>query len=138
MSDPYRPIRLIVAGSRTFDDYDYLCRKLDKHYMVYRDITVLSGAAKGADLLGERWAFSWWWKVMRFHPDYEKYGKAAPVYRNQEMAEASTAKIEGSKINYEGHLCAFWDGKSKGTEDMIRKARKWGLKVKVMYYEGKP
>jgi hypothetical protein len=123
MPNYYKPIRLIVCGTRTFNDYAYLKRKLDKHYFAYRDVTVLSGTAKGPDALGERWAYEWWHVVMRYHPDYDTHGKAAPIYRNQEMVENAT------------HFIAFWDGKSNGTKDIIRRARKWGLKVKIIRFD---
>lgn len=111
--------KIIIAGSRTFNDYPFLVNKMDKLCRGMTSIIVLSGAAKGADALGEKWAFGWWWTVMRYHPDYKKYSNEAPLVRNQEMVENAT------------RLVAFWDGKSRGTADIIRRARKWGLKVKV-------
>lgn len=123
MPNYYKPIKLIIAGTRTFTDYAYMKRKLDKHFMRYRDITVLTGGARGVDTLGERWAFWWWWTVMQYIPDYQNHGKYAPILRNQEMVENAT------------HAICFWDGKSKGTEDLIRKAKKWGLKVRIIRFD---
>ena len=115
--------RLIVAGSRDFDDYHLLCRKLDKICRKLDNILVISGGARGADKLGERWAFERGWSIRVYHPDYKKYGKEAPFVRNTEMADDGQA------------LVAFWNGSSNGTKDMIKKARKAGLKVKIIHVE---
>jgi len=46
--------KVIVAGSRNFDDYDFLKEKLLKlFYNFYpEDIEIVSGTARGADQLG--------------------------------------------------------------------------------------
>jgi len=67
----------------------------------------ISGAAKGADWLGEQWALSRGYKVMLFTANWTDHGKAAGYIRNKQMADEATA------------LVAFWDGRSKGTAHMI-------------------
>lgn len=118
-------MRIIIAGTRTFDDYPLLCetmdrltRKLDK-----RRLIIVSGGAKGADKLGERWAFERGAGTVEiYHADWAKHGKAAGPIRNGEMAQAADV------------LIAFWDGESSGTKDMIAQAKKKGLKVRVVYF----
>lgn len=100
-------MKIIIAGSRAFTDYPRLKEEIDK---VSQDITiteVVSGTARGADLLGERWAKENGIQVKRFPADWEKLGKYAGIARNNEMAV------------YADGLVAFWDGVSKGTENMI-------------------
>jgi len=48
-------MKIIVAGSRSFHDYQLLCQTLapDRH----RITQVLTGGANGADQLGYRWAW---------------------------------------------------------------------------------
>lgn len=88
--------------------------------LVNWDITeVVSGCARGVDLLGEAWAKGAGIPVTRFPAIWEVHGKAAGAIRNQQMAEYAKA------------LVAIWDGKSPGTKDMIRKAKARGLKVVV-------
>ena len=48
--------KIIVAGSRTFNDYTYLKKSLDKLLVNKTSITIISGTARGADQLGERYA----------------------------------------------------------------------------------
>ena len=118
-------MRIIIAGGRSFDDrqllysvMDKVTKKLDKKKLV-----ILSGHAEGADKLGEEWAYSRMVGTVRVHhPDWNKHKKAAGVIRNGEMV----AEADG--------LVAFWDGESKGTEDVIIRARKAKLKVKIVMY----
>lgn len=118
-------MRIIVAGSRTFDDYALLEKTMDRLTRKLKTVIVLNGGAEGADRLGEKWAFSRWHTVMNYFADWEKYGKAAGAIRNQEMVANADA------------LCAFWDGKSPGTKDVIAKARKAKLKVRVILFKSK-
>lgn len=49
-------MRIIVCGTRTFADGELLFRTLDRLTRQLRKVTVVSGRAPGADLLGEAWA----------------------------------------------------------------------------------
>ena len=107
--------RVIIAGSRDFSDYDVLKSYADVKLsnISRRDsIEVVSGCARGADTLGERYAEERGYGIKKFPADWNRYGKSAGYLRNVEMAEYADA------------LIAFWDGKSKGTEHMICIAKK--------------
>jgi len=60
--------------------------------------------------------------LIKFPAEWNKFGKAAGPKRNKEMAIAADA------------LIAFWDGKSRGTKNMIELAKQKGLKVKVILF----
>ena len=50
-----KPVRLIIAGGRDFQDRDLLCKTLDELIGARElEIEVVSGTARGADQLGER------------------------------------------------------------------------------------
>lgn len=118
-------MRIIIAGSRDFDDYPLLCETMDKltRKLDKKKLVILSGGAKGADKLGEQWAFERGVGTVEiYHADWTKHGKSAGPIRNEEMAENADV------------LVAFWDGKSPGTKDMISQAKKKGLKVRVVYF----
>lgn len=119
--------RWIVAGSRDFYDYDVLNRVLEQYLREENvdDIEIVSGTAKGADTLGERFAKEHGIKCSRFPADWNKYGRSAGPIRNTEMA-AYASKQNGS-------LFAFWDGESRGTKNMIDLARKYNLDVHIHY-----
>jgi hypothetical protein len=113
-------MKLIIAGSRTFTDYQLLCQVLapDKA----RITQVITGGAPGADRLGYRWA----WKHglgkqhRLFKADWERFGKSAGYRRNHQMAQAGDM------------LIAFWDGQSPGTAHMIQCMRQLDKPVVVI------
>ena len=73
-----RELRIIVAGSREFNDYDLLRNTL-MDYLDFMDdkdvvdnpsqVKFISGTAKGADILGEQFAYTYEYEVKRFVPD---------------------------------------------------------------------
>lgn len=114
-------MKVIIAGGRFFDDYDLLkiyCGRI----IGDRTIEVVSGCAKGADILGERYADEKGFIISRFPAQWDKFGKKAGYLRNEEMAK------------YADGLIAFWDGESRGTKHMIDLGHKHGLKVRVCKY----
>lgn len=117
-------MRLIIAGSRTFDDYRLLCTICDRitTNSPHGTVEIISGGAKGADSLGERYAIEKGFGLRIFPADWERHGKSAGYIRNIEMAE------------YGDTLAAFWDGCSKGTEHMIRHAKEKGLTVHIIKF----
>lgn len=120
---------VIIAGSRTFEDYSLLAAKCDTFLSdkvgKYR-ITIISGAAKGADSLGERYGKERGYEIERCQPDWKHLGKIAGPLRNKAMASRADA------------LIAFWDGQSRGTRNKIRTAQKNGLQVRIVPYQTKP
>lgn len=115
--------KVIVAGCRDFDDYGLLCESCDrllaqKHQT--HDIVIVSGTARGADTLGERYAQERGYAVEQYPADWQREGKAAGFIRNAQMASVADA------------LIAFWDGQSRGTAHMIELARKHELQVRVV------
>ena len=113
---------IIIAGSRTFDDYQRLARAMDHLTQNLDGVEVVSGCARGADQLGERWAKERGHSVKRFPADWTRYGKRAGFVRNAEMA------------GYATHAVLFWDGRSKGTGHMLELAKKYNLKVRVIHF----
>ena len=92
-------MKLIIGGSRTFTNYQLLCQTLapERH----RISEVIHGGAQGADQLGFRWALKHHIRSRCFAADWERFGKAAGVRRNHQMAQAGDL------------LVAFWDGRSR-------------------------
>lgn len=112
--------KVIIAGSRTFQNYPMLCKELDKIKGQIGEI--VSGEARGADTLGLTYAYDNDIKVKGFPADWQKYGSAAGFIRNHQMGD------------YADELIAFWDGASPGTKDMIDYMNKLGKKVTVIEY----
>ena len=89
--------KVIIAGSREFDNYDMLKEKCDKILSRKVDegeeIVIVSGTARGADTLGEKYAEERGYKIERYPANWDKYGKRAGYLRNKKMAEVSNACI---------------------------------------------
>lgn len=115
-------MKVIIAGSRGFNDFNLLCEKVDRILSNETNIEIVSGTAKGADKLGEMYANKRGYDLKQFPADWEKYGKSAGYLRNVEMAD------------YPDALIAFWDGKSRGTKHMIDIAKEKGLKIRVIRF----
>lgn len=118
--------RVIVAGSRNFTDYPLLVQKCDAILSDKRrnsHIIIVSGTARGADKLGERYAQERGFEIRRFPANWSRDGNAAGPIRNALMADNADA------------LIAFWDGQSRGTKNMIDNAREKGLAVRIINYK---
>jgi hypothetical protein len=117
-------MKVLIAGSRTFNDYDLLQRTFLERYILSEVQEIISGGAKGADELGEALAKDMNIPVTRFPAQWGTYGKKAGMLRNLDMAEYCT------------HALIFWDGESKGTEHMIDSILKIKKPlVKIVYTE---
>ena len=116
-------MKVIIAGSRDLDDYDFVKIWCMYYFKDTEEIEIVSGTARGADRLGERFAEEMGYPIKKFPADWVKHRKSAGVLRNIEMAE------------YADGLIAFWDGKSKGTKSMIDLARSKNLKVRIIQYK---
>ncbi len=116
-------MRVIVAGTRNFENYEYLRQALDhllKNQLPH--VTIISGGARGADRLGEKYAQERELPVEVYPADWNKHGKSAGYRRNVHMVR--NIKADG--------LVAFWDGQSRGTQHVIKEATQWGLAVRVL------
>jgi len=122
--------RVIICGSREFDDYDLLKEKCDlilsrKAADQTEKIVIVSGCARGADRLGEKYAEEKGYEVLRYPADWDRYGKSAGYRRNKQMAEVANACI------------AFFSSvaENKGTKNMVSLARNMNLLVREVKEE---
>ena len=121
--------RVIICGGRDFSDKGLCFDSLDLFLAGYETVEIVSGHASGADLLGEAYARAHGLKLSVFKADWKRYGRGAGPIRNRQMLEYA---IEETAL-----VIAFWDGKSKGTKNMIDQARKAGSEVKIVRYSEK-
>lgn len=115
--------RVIIAGTRDFSDYELLrttCNNLLSEKQQTHTVVVISGTARGADRLGERYARERGFQIRRFPADWLNDEKKAGPIRNAKMADNADA------------LIAFWDGQSRGTKNMIETAKRKGLVIRTI------
>ena len=115
-------MKVIIAGGRSFSDYNLLREVCDHMLQNQVEVEIVSGKARGADSLGEKYAKEKNYTIKEFPADWEKYKKSAGYIRNKEMAQYADAAI------------VFWDGKSKGSKHMIELSQEYNLKLKVVNY----
>ncbi len=114
--------RIVIAGSRNYNNYneakayiDFCISNIRNEY----NIIVISGGAKGADTLGERYANENGFTIERYLPDWRQHGKKAGPIRNREMAEVAD------------YVICFWDGRSRGTKSMIEYSKQLNKPLKI-------
>ena len=117
--------KIIIAGGRDFNDYTLLtkvCNEAIPRMAGDNTPVIISGGAAGADSLGEQYAQENGIAIERHPADWTKHGKAAGPIRNAEMAACAD------------FLIAFWDGKSRGTQNMMMNAVKKDIPCIVVTY----
>lgn len=116
-------MKLIIAGGRDFSNAALMHNAMiDFMEANGTPSVVVCGMARGADALGRMWAYENWIPVKEFPADWDLHGKKAGPIRNQAMAEYADCAI------------VFWDGKSRGSADMIRRMREMKKDVVVVKY----
>lgn len=107
-------MKVAIIGSRNITNI-HLSNYLEK------EVTeIVSGGAKGVDTSAKKYAEMNGIKLTEFLPEYEKYGRIAPLKRNIEI------------INYSDKVIAFWDGKSRGTKFVIDNCKKLNKPITIV------
>ena len=106
-------MKVAVIGSRNLK-----IESLGK-YLPKETDEIVSGGASGIDACAARWAKEHGLALTEFLPQYEKYGRAAPILRNRQIAEYADCAV------------AFWDGTSRGTNYTVQEFKKRGKMVWV-------
>ena len=107
-------MRLAIIGSRSCPQIDIAA------HLKYIPDTIVSGGARGADTYARLFAEHHNLKLIEYLPEYDKYGRQAPLIRNKLIVENCDC------------LIAFWDGVSRGTKYTIDYARECGKPIKIV------
>ena len=99
-------MKILIAGSRTIDMFDL------SPYIPQETTLIISGGAPGIDTLAEKYADEHKISKLILLPQYNLYGKAAPIKRNQTMVDIADTVI------------IIWDGQSRGTKYTLQYAKK--------------
>jgi hypothetical protein len=112
--------RVVIAGSRDFNDYKLFSSVVDKCLSRIRheyDIIILSGHCSGADMMAERYAQENGFELEIFPADWSLGRKAGPL-RNKQMVDIADYAI------------AFPSG-GRGTQSLINFAKQKGIPTKI-------
>ena len=107
-------MRVAVIGSRGLKVPDL------ERYLPEGTTEIVSGGARGVDTSAREYANAHGLKLTEFLPEYEKYGRSAPLRRNITI------------IQHSDLVLAFWDGQSHGTKYVIDNCKRMGVPVKVL------
>ncbi len=110
-------MKLAVIGSRRLTGIEI------GRYIPEGVTEIVSGGANGVDTLAKEFASRTGIKLSEFLPNYKRYGRGAPLKRNEEIAE------------YADEALALWDGRSRGTEYTIKLFQKLNKKVQIVIIE---
>lgn len=115
---------LLVAGSRSFTDYEKLESTLDRLLENRPETVIVSGGARGTDALAKQYAREKGFLYKEFPADWSK-GRSAGYVRNRLMHSYI------AKQNARG-VVLFWDGKSPGTKQSFDLAKEFDNPLRVV------
>ena len=107
-------MKLLIAGSRNINNIDI------SEYVPDGVSLIICGGAAGIDTLAEKYADKHRISKLVVRPEYEKYGRAAPLKRNSLMVDMADIVL------------VIWDGKSKGSQYTINYAKRNNKKITVV------
>ncbi|MBO4452488.1 MAG: DUF2493 domain-containing protein [Clostridia bacterium] len=102
-----------VTGSRSIKSFE-----IDKFIPPDTEL-IITGGAEGIDAIAEKFADRKGIKKLVIYPDYELYGKSAPLIRDKLIVDRADLVI------------AIWDGESGGTGYTISYAKRRGVPTQV-------
>ncbi len=105
-------MNVAIVGSRNLNI------EIEK-YIPEETTSIISGGADGIDRLAEKYADSYNIPKLIFKPEYNLYGRSAPLIRNRLIVDNADL------------IVAIWDGKSRGTKFTIDYALKKNKKIIV-------
>ncbi len=112
-------MKVAVIGSRGIS-VDNL-----KDYMPQGALEIVSGGARGIDSCAAKYAKQHNMKITEFLPNYQVFGKKAPIVRNEQI------------VDYSDMVVALWDGVSKGTKSVIDMCQRKGKRCDIFIIGGK-
>lgn len=118
---PKHPKTLLVSGSRDWTDVEKIVSALnDMRNEGYTRL--VHGGCRGLDCIAAAVAMGMGFEVIKEDADWEKFGKKAGPIRNQMM-------VDGYQASF---LLAFPMGEARGTGDMIRRAKRAGISMRII------
>ena len=127
-TDKIRTVRILICGSRNWSNKkrigDYLDILIDHEGYLPENITIISGACKGADHHAAMEARGRGMVVIEYPANWTKYGYSAGPKRNQQM-------LDEGKPDW---VVAFHEDieSSKGTRDMVARSRFINLPIEII------
>ena len=115
-------VKIMVCGSRTITDRELIFKWINRELEIFHDnkVIIIEGEARGVDTIAKDYALINHLDIMSFPANWDKYGKAAGMIRNEEMVKVCD------------HCLIFWDGQSHGTKNDIELCKKYNKTYRVI------
>ena len=107
-------MKLLIVGSRCIDFFDL------SDFVPESTELIISGGAKGVDSIAEKYADEKRLSKLVLRPQYDLYGRAAPLKRNEQMVDMADAVL------------IVWDGSSKGTQHTLKYTKKMNKPITLV------
>jgi len=120
-------MKVLICGDRNWSDKELIKSRLQSFVLQHDNVTIIHGAASGADSLAGQAAKELGMNVLEFPADWKTYGKSAGPIRNRQMLRQGEPDF----------VWAFHDNlrESRGTKDMVKVAGQIGYKVTLFCHE---
>lgn len=114
--------RVVVTGSKNFEDYHFIKSKLDELLKDMQDVVILSGGDdSGVELLAEKYGVERFLDISTFSIDWDNHGKSAGIIRN------------GLMYGTADYAIIFWDGKkNSNTGYAVGAAKQYCVPYKIV------
>lgn len=131
-------MKLIIAGSRHLNQDDIYDAIVGFFYPdnkeLYNSVTeIVSGTAKGADRMGELFAFNSGWNVKQFPAQWTDFSDPETVIKINKYGQKYNARAghirNKAMANYADALLLIWDGQSRGSKNMKENMEKLGKPI---------
>lgn len=116
-------IKLAICGSRKWTDNKELVFNILNEYKGKIDI-IVSGGACGIDQMAFDFSKENGIPILIYWPNYNKYGKSAPIIRNKEI------------VKHCDEIICFWKDNSRGTKNDIDLACQLNKPCRIIEYPG--
>lgn len=117
-------MKLAIVGSRNFTNRNLFDETIIYILQVWGvPLEVISGGAKGADTLGEKWANENQIPTIIYRADWKQHGRAAGLIRNKDIISNAT------------HVLAFPSRTGRGTQHSIGLAKKQNKKIHIVWID---
>jgi len=117
-------MRVLVCGDRHWTNKKAISLALQALYGLHPEgLHIIDGCAPGADTLAYQVRMEEGYSGERYPADWARYGRAAGPKRNQRMLDEGTPDLV---LAFHPNLAL-----SKGTADMVRRAKAAGIPVEV-------
>jgi len=110
-------LKVAIVGSRDLQITDF------EKYLPKNVTEIISGGARGVDSSARAYAVSKGIPIKEFLPEYHRYGRAAPLKRNDVLLDAAD------------HVLIFWNGHSRGTKYVIEQCQRRNISFEVYYLD---